>query len=81
MVCLTTILGTTHQNAFNYATGIISGTPIPFEVTPKDACGNGLNCPVQAGLEQTYTATVQCPITTPVTISYNCVVSFSFFLY
>ncbi|XP_060577292.1 NPC intracellular cholesterol transporter 2-like [Ruditapes philippinarum] len=59
----------THQNANNFATGIIAGVPTPFAVSPKNACGNGLTCPIQAGLQQTYTATVQCPITTPLRIA------------
>ncbi|XP_045187940.2 NPC intracellular cholesterol transporter 2-like [Mercenaria mercenaria] len=54
-----------HDKAYNFATGIIFGSPQPFAVSPKDACGNGVHCPLQAGLIQTYTASVLSPITDP----------------
>ncbi|XP_060577288.1 NPC intracellular cholesterol transporter 2-like [Ruditapes philippinarum] len=59
----------THQSAYNFATGIIAGVPTPVNASPINACGNGLTCPIQAGLQQTYTATVQCPIVKPLRLA------------
>lgn len=54
-----------HDKALNHATGVIAGHPEDFPVE-LEACGNGLTCPIQPGVAQTYTASVTCPITNPV---------------
>ncbi|XP_060591764.1 NPC intracellular cholesterol transporter 2-like [Ruditapes philippinarum] len=56
-----------HDHAYNFASGDVTGagTEEIWNINPNDACTKGVKCPIQAGLQQTYTATVTVPITNP----------------
>jgi hypothetical protein len=62
------ILEVNHDRAYNFASGDVAGTGTQYiwNITPNDACTQGVKCPIQAGLQQTYTATVKVPITNSV---------------
>ncbi|XP_052770098.1 NPC intracellular cholesterol transporter 2-like [Mya arenaria] len=48
--------GFNSQTALNKATAEIANAWGPFHVTPEDACGHGIICPVVKGETYTYTA-------------------------
>lgn len=55
-----------HSNtATNVCHGLINGVPEEFVVTPSDACGYGVQCPIMPGVPQTYSASVTCPKDAP----------------
>ncbi|XP_060583165.1 uncharacterized protein LOC132739464 [Ruditapes philippinarum] len=54
-----------HDKAYNFASGDVIGIGRDeiWYFKPNDACIDSVKCPIQAGLQQTYSKTVTIPIT------------------
>ncbi|KAH3852272.1 NPC intracellular cholesterol transporter 2-like [Dreissena polymorpha] len=53
------------HTATNKCKGEIAGSWVDFPVTPSNACGTGITCPIHKGETYTYTASVTCPTDAP----------------
>jgi hypothetical protein len=62
------ISGVNHDKAYHFASGDVAGSGREeiWYINPNDACTYSVKCPIQAGLQQTYTKTVTIPITSSV---------------